>query len=125
MTAPGQARIGSHDTNRRLTFPQRLQILIIQRHKLDLLGQALLAVLGQASWLRGLDAAMLQKATAGYGKTVQGRAAELLAKAKAPPANQAKLLRELADGLPGGDALRGKAVFRSPKAGCVTCQRSR
>jgi putative heme-binding domain-containing protein len=85
------------------------------------LGQALLAVLGQASWLRGLDAAMLQKATAGYGKTVQGKAAELLAKAKAAPANQAKLLRELADGLPGGDALRGKAVFRSPKAGCVTC----
>jgi putative heme-binding domain-containing protein len=31
------------------------------------------------------------------------------------------LLRELADGLPGGDALRGKAVFRGPKAGCSTC----
>jgi putative heme-binding domain-containing protein len=78
-------------------------------------------VLGQANWLRGLDAAMLQKATAGYGETVQGKAAELLAKAKAAPADQAKQLRELADGLPGGDALRGKAVFRGPKAGCSTC----
>ena len=85
------------------------------------LGQALLAVLGQATWLRGLDAAMLQKATAGYGETVQGKAAKLLAKAKAAPADQAKQLRELADGLPGGDALRGKAVFRGPKAGCSTC----
>ena len=85
------------------------------------LGQALLAVLGQANWLRRLDAAMLQKATAGYGETVQGKAAELLAKAKAAPADQAKQLRELADGLPGGDALRGKAVFRGPKAGCSTC----
>ena len=85
------------------------------------LGQALLAVLGQASWLRGLDAAVLQKATAGYGKTVQGQAAGLLAKANAAPADQAKRLRELADGLPVGDALRGKAVFRGPKAGCSPC----
>ncbi|MDP6678309.1 MAG: HEAT repeat domain-containing protein [Verrucomicrobiota bacterium] len=85
------------------------------------LGQALLAVLRQASWLRGLDAAVLQKATVGYGKTVQGQAAGLLAKAKAAPADQAKRLRELADELPVGDALRGKAVFRGPKAGCSTC----
>ena len=85
------------------------------------IGQALLAVLAQANWLRGLDDVVLQKATAGYGKTVQGEAADLLAKAKATSPDQAKLLRELADGLPGGDALRGKAVFRGPKAGCSTC----
>ena len=84
-------------------------------------GQALLAVLARANWLRGLDDEVLQKATAGYGKTVQGEAADLLAKAKATSPDQAKLLRELADGLPGGDALRGKAVFRGPKAGCSTC----
>ena len=85
------------------------------------LGQALLAVLGRVGWLRGLDAAVLQKATAGFGETVQGEAAELLAKTKATRPDQAKLLRELADGLPTGDALRGKAVFRGPKAGCSTC----
>jgi len=45
----------------------------------------------------------------------------LLAKARAAPVDQAKQLRELADRLPGGDALRGKAVFRGPKAGCSTC----
>jgi len=85
------------------------------------LGQALLVVLGKASWLRGLDAAVLQQATAGFGKTVQAQAADLLAKARAAPVDQAKQLRELADRLPGGDALRGKAVFRGPKAGCSTC----
>ena len=85
------------------------------------IGQTLLAVLAQANWLRGLDDVVLQKATAGYGKTVKGEAADLLAKAKATSPDQAKLLRELADGLPGGDALRGKAVFRGPKAGCSTC----
>ena len=85
------------------------------------LGQALLAVFRQATWLRGLDGAMLQKVTAGFGEIVQGQAADLLDKAKAVPANQARQLRELAAGLPGGDALRGKAVFRSPKAGCSTC----
>ena len=85
------------------------------------LGQALLAALGQAGWLRGLDDAVLKKATVGYGITVQGQAAELLAKAKASQPDQAKLLRELSDGLPDGDALRGKAVFRSPKSGCSTC----
>ena len=85
------------------------------------LGQALLVVLGKASWLRGLDAAVLQQATAGFGKTVQAQAADLLAKARAAPVDQAKRLRELADRLPGGDALRGKAVFRGPKAGCSTC----
>ena len=85
------------------------------------LGQALLAVLGQASWLRGLDDAVLQKATGGFGKTVQGQAVDLLAKARAAPVDQTKRLRELADRLPGGDALRGKAVFRGPKAGCSIC----
>jgi putative membrane-bound dehydrogenase-like protein len=85
------------------------------------LGQALLEVLGQASWLRGFDDAVLQKATAGFGKTVQGQAADLLAKSRAVPVDQVRRLRELADRLPGGEALRGKAVFRGPKAGCSTC----
>ena len=85
------------------------------------IGEALLGVLAQANWLRGLDNEVLQKATAGYGKTVKGEAADLLAKAKATSPDQAKLLRELAEGLPAGDALRGKAVFRGPKAGCSTC----
>ncbi len=85
------------------------------------LGQALLAVLRQASWLRGLDDAVLQKATEGFGKTIQGQAVDLLAKARAAPVDQTKRLRELADRLPGGDALRGKAVFRGPKAGCSIC----
>jgi len=85
------------------------------------LGQALLAVLRQVSWLRGLDGAVLQKATEGFGKTVQGQAMDLLAKARAVPEDQTKHLRELADRLPDGDALRGKAVFRGPKAGCSIC----
>ena len=85
------------------------------------IGLALLGVLAQSNWLRGLDNEVLQKATAGYGKTVKGVAADLLAKAKATSPDQAKLLRELAEGLPAGDALRGKAVFRGPKAGCSTC----
>ena len=85
------------------------------------LGQVLLTVLGQASWLRGLDDAVLQKATEGFGKTVQGQAMDLLAKARAAPVDQTKRLRKLADRLPGGDALRGKAVFRGPKAGCSIC----
>ncbi|MDP7050371.1 MAG: HEAT repeat domain-containing protein [Verrucomicrobiota bacterium] len=84
-------------------------------------GRALLAVLSSASWLRWLDAVVLQKATAGFGETVQGQAAELLAKARSVQPDQAKLLHELADGLPTGDVLRGKAVFRGPKAGCSTC----
>ena len=81
----------------------------------------MLAVLRQASWLRGLDGAVLQKATEGFGKTVQGQAMDLLAKARAVPVDQTKRLRELADRLPDGDALRGKAVFRGPKAGCSIC----
>ncbi|MFL3667486.1 MAG: HEAT repeat domain-containing protein, partial [Verrucomicrobiota bacterium] len=85
------------------------------------IGQVLLEVFAQANWLRGLDDVVLQKATAGYGKTVQGEAADLLVKAKATSPDQAKLLRELAEELPAGDALRGKAVFRGPKAGCSTC----
>ncbi len=85
------------------------------------LGQALLAVLGQEGWLRGLDSIVLQKATAGYDKSIQSQALEMLAKAKENQPDQPKLLRELYDGLPDGDPLRGKAVFRSSKAGCATC----
>ena len=85
------------------------------------LGRVLLKSISQASWLQVVSAEMLKKSTAGMEETIRNSFDTLLEKARSIPSNQAEYLQELAGQLPTGDALRGKAVFRSQKAGCSTC----